>query len=109
MNDRYPGLPDEPFWNIPRVVSVSIAGLYVVTGLLLLGPADAFEILMSSALPLMLIWLPDVMGEQTGWTWLYGMRAAGTTPAGIVKVVGWILLLLPAVLLTVALRGSGAS
>ena len=99
-----PGLPAEEFWTPGKLISGGIALLYVAVALVVLGPADAFETILSCAVPILMIWMPEVMGDYTGWGVLHGRPVARRSPAGLVWILGWFMLLLPPVLLLIALR-----
>ena len=86
---------------VERTLSLIIASVYllltafsenslneVLPGLLIVGGALLF--------PLACIWFPDELGEYVGR--LPGPAISHTSPAWTVRVGGWVLLLLPAVL-----------
>ena len=55
-------------------------------------------------LPLACIWFADGMGSYTGrWSWLFGLTSMQSTPGDAVALGGWLLLLLPIVMLLVRL------
>lgn len=99
-----PGLPAEEFWTTGKIISGGIALVYVAVALVVLGPADALETALSCAVPILMIWMPEVMGDYTGWGVLHGRPITRPSPAGLVWVAGWFMLLLPPVLLLVALQ-----
>jgi len=101
---RDPGLPAESFWTTGKVVSGGIALVYVAVALVLLGPPDALETVASCALPILMIWMPEMMGDYTGLGVLHGRPITRPSPAGLVWVAGWFMLLLPPILLVIALR-----
>ena len=104
MFGKDPGLPPEEFWTTGKVVSGGIAGVYVVAALVVLGPPDALETVASCAVPILMIWMPEMMGDYTGWGLLHGRPISRPTPASVVWVAGWFMLLLPPALLLIALR-----
>ena len=91
-----------PDWspNISRALSVVVACVYLgitiyfaqsgklVTDLLIIGSALLF--------PLACIWFGEEMGEYYGT--LPGPAITRTSPGWMVKLGGWVLLLLPAIL-----------
>jgi len=104
MFGKDPGLPDEQFWTAGKVVSAGIALVYVVVALVVLGPPDALETALSCAVPILMIWMPEMMGGYSGWGVLHGRPIIRPSPAGLVWIVGWLMLVLPAGLLLIALR-----
>ena len=104
MLDKDPGLPVERFWTTGKVVSGGIVLTYIVLAFVVLGPADAFDISLSCAVPILMIWMPERMGGCTGLGVLHGRPITRPTPPGLVWVVGWFMLLLPPLLLLIALR-----
>jgi hypothetical protein len=98
---KEPGLPKQAFWTPGKVLSGAIVAVYVIGALALLGPSDSFEVLVSCAAPILMIWMPEIMGDYTGWGVLHGRPITKPSPVGFVWVFGWITLLLPAVLLIV--------
>jgi hypothetical protein len=99
-----PGLPVESFWTTGKVISGVIALVYVALALVFLGPPDALETVASCAVPILMIWMPEMMGDYTGWGVLHGRPIARPSPAGLVWLAGWVTLLLPPVLMLIALR-----
>jgi len=96
---KEPGLPQERFWTAGKKVSGVIVVIYVMAALFLLGPADAAETIMVCALPLLMIWMPEVMGHYTGWGVIHGRPITRQSLPGLVWILGWVTLLLPAALL----------
>lgn len=90
----------EWFPNISRALSLVVAFFYLgittyfaprgklITDLLIFGSALLF--------PLACIWFGDEMGEYYGT--LPGPAITRTTPGWMMKIGGWVLLLLPAIL-----------
>lgn len=59
-------------------------------------PADLLFFLLGFAPPLILIWFPGRVDEYTFGTWHKGYRIDSHTPARMIAIVGWVLLLLEA-------------
>lgn len=90
-------------FGVSRVFSLVIAGGYL--SLVLFAPGDVstqrrmgtvIAVAAYLLLPLSCIWFSDEMGNYTGT--LPGPAINKYTPGCVVKVAGWVLLLLPAVL-----------
>ena len=99
-----PGLPPERFWTVGKLASGAIGVVYVIASALFLGPADALQTVIFLVLPLFMIWMPEMMGQYTGWGVLQGRPIMKQSPIGLVKVFGWIVLFLPVVLMLIANR-----
>ena len=78
-------------WN--RILSGLLAVIYVITASAELGAKSGFVFLIFVILPLACIWFGDEMGGYTGASW--GGAITDTTPGLIVRISGWLLLLLP--------------
>ncbi|MGZ4963770.1 MAG: hypothetical protein ACXWDN_02950 [Limisphaerales bacterium] len=88
-------------WN--RAISAVVAIVYVVLALILRGPVSALEVGIFAVLPLACIWFSEAMGSYTGLGGLaYGYPITKESPAVLVCVLGWIVLLLPIVVGVVA-------
>lgn len=96
---KIPGLPVESFWTPGKVISGSIAGLYILASAILRSPADTFEVALICVIPVLMIWMPEIMGRYEGWGVMYGRPITKKTPASLVWLGGWLVLLLPAILL----------
>ena len=95
MPDWFPNiLSGRALSLVVALVYAAITGYFglrdgtVITDLFLVGVALAF--------PLACIWYPDELGEYYGS--LPGPAITRTSPGWMVKLGGWILLLLPAIL-----------
>ena len=60
---RWPGLPEERFWTVSRILSLGVVVGYVVMALVWATPADAFHLVLVSAWPTLLIWFPRMFGK----------------------------------------------
>jgi hypothetical protein len=76
-----------------RIFSGLLAILYIIVAALGGGAATAFNVGMFVVLPLACIWFSEPMGRYVGPGW----RGVITTPtpATLVCIAGWLLLLLP--------------
>jgi hypothetical protein len=88
------------FQNISRVLSLVIALFYLgITSYFALSPAKLFAnlLIMGGALllPLACIWYGDELGEYVGT--FPGPSINRKSPGWMVKLGGWVLLLLPAI------------
>lgn len=92
-------------WN--RALSILVVAVYVVGGALGGGLRVAFVAAAFSILPLACIWLSEAMGGYVGPAWRGAIT--GPSPGLVVCIVGWLLLLLPAIFEVVnAIVGSKA-
>ena len=89
-----------------RVVSLVIAAGYV--GLFVFAPGDVstqrrigtvLTVAGYLLIPLLCIWFSDEMGNYTGT--FPGPAINKTTPGCLIKVAGWVLLLLPLILVLI--------
>jgi hypothetical protein len=87
-----------------RIASGIVFSAYVVYGYHVGGVRSVLETLAGFALPMACIWFGDLIGSYWrfftyfGWTtFSYG----GPTPDIVVRLVGWLVLLLPAIVLFV--------
>jgi hypothetical protein len=91
------------FQNILSGRALSLVVAFIYLGITLYFPhrngtliTDLFLVSVALAFPLACIWYPDELGEYYGS--LPGPAITQKSPAWMVKVGGWILLLLPAIL-----------
>jgi hypothetical protein len=78
-------------WN--RAISGLIAVIYIVLAYAQGGGESAFRFGMFLVLPLACIWFAEAMGRYTGPTTIIAITEP--TPALVVLILGWLLLLLP--------------
>lgn len=83
-------------WN--RVLSLLVAVFYIITAYCLKGGEIAIKALIFALFPVACIWFSESMGNYTGI--MGSMPINHISPGFLVRLLGWILLLLP-VLLTV--------
>jgi hypothetical protein len=85
-------------WN--KTLSGLLAVAYIVVALVHDGAKTAFVFAIFLMLPLGCIWFSDAMGGYKGG---FAMSAPITypSPGFLVRIVGWVLLLLPIVLETI--------
>lgn len=88
-------------WDWQRIVSLAIAIIYLVIDVLAFRPRSSTDLittillmLIGLAFPLACIWFGDEVGEYTGPLW---RPITKTTPGGLVRLGGWMLLLLPVI------------
>ncbi len=80
---------------ISRIGSVIVVLTYLVVALQSSGQAvSLISVVLYLVLPLLFIWLPDVMGDLA----FAKVIQLNHTPDGLIVFGGWILLLLPALL-----------
>jgi hypothetical protein len=83
---------EPPGGSVSRWLSLFIALAYIIIAGVLEGMLYALKALLGMVLPLLCIWIPDVMGEYTEG------HITGPSPAPLVWFLGWFVLLLPALL-----------
>ena len=83
---------EPPGGSVSRWLSLFIALAYITVFGVMVGMLQAFKLLLGMALPLLCIWIPEVVGEHTGG------RITGPSPASFVWFLGWFVLLLPAMI-----------
>ena len=94
-------------WN--RIVSLLIALVYIVVAYIAGGGQSVLKMAVFLVFVLALIWFSDEMGSYTGFIGR-GPPITQQTPGCIVRVIGWLFLLLPAVVyLIMLLRYKGAN
>ena len=95
MMGREAGLPYEPFWTLGKVLSLLIVGFYASVAVWVGEPIDATVIFFACVSPICLIWFPEVFGDAVATNTIPGPRFTKPTPARLVWLGGWLLLLLP--------------
>jgi len=88
----------EPFWTASRVASGAVVVVYVVVAALYWGGGMAVRVAGFCVLPVACIWFSDVMGRYRGIGLRFPVGITSESPPSILFVVGWLLLLLPALL-----------
>lgn len=92
--------------NLNRVLSGLLAVGYVIYAFTHFRFAGAVKFTAGLFLPLLCIWFSEAMGAYTGWL---SRNITGSSPPGLVCVLGWVLLLLPLMLWIVyAVANAGA-
>ena len=84
-------------WN--RLLSGAVAAIYVIAALMTASAEQAFLALLFVLFPLACIWFGDAMGGFTGPAGTIGITAP--SPGVFVRILGWVVLLLPAVFVIV--------
>ena len=85
---------DSPY-PLSRPISAIIAAFYVFGVVAAAGPIRALEVFAFCLLPLGCIWFPEALGEWNGSSLMTHINA--TSPGSFVWLLGWVVLLLPAV------------
>lgn len=86
-------------WN--RVLSALLAVLYLIIAFLAAGGEGAFKLAIFLIFPLVCIWFSEAMGDYVGPTWS-GPSISTPTPGIFICIAGWLLLLLPVIILIIA-------
>lgn len=81
-----------------RIVSLIISATYLIIAYIWGGSEMLFRILLFLILLLACIWFSEEMGSYTGITGIDSPGITKESPPSFVKFMGWILLLLPAII-----------
>jgi hypothetical protein len=76
-----------------------IAAIYVLAALVTTSAEHAFLALLFVIFPLACIWFGDAMGGFTGPAGTIGITAS--SPGVVVRILGWVVLLLPVIFMVV--------
>jgi hypothetical protein len=87
--------------NWSRIFSALIATIYLIVGFAHRGLEGAFKIGLFLIFPLFCIWFAEAMGVYIGPTLNGGIDTA--SPGWLVRICGWLLLLLPIIVVCVAI------
>ena len=90
--------------NRNRILSGLLAVAYVVAAYFASSAESAFKMALCTVLPLACIWFADAMGGFVGPTTMIAIT--GRSPGIVVCILGWVLLLLPLIIVIIdALTG----
>jgi hypothetical protein len=81
-----------------RILSGLIALIYLISAVFAGGLETGIKMLGFLILPLACIWFADDMGNYTGRLPISGGGINQQTPGCLVRIVGWLLLLLPLII-----------
>ena len=81
-----------------KIVSLVIWFSYLITGYIFGERETLFIVLGSLSLPLGAIWFGNELGDWSGRIWF---RPLTSSPGYLIRFMGWVLLLLPAILLSI--------
>jgi hypothetical protein len=84
-----------------KILSLIIAVIYLVIAGLAGGIGAIIRVCIMLVLPLGCIWFGTAMGGYTGTMRLHPITSS--SPGWLVRIVGWILLLLPVIVLIIYL------
>src|ERR1051325_5153519 len=93
-------IPPKSRWSLSRSLSAGISLVYIVGAYLHADIKTTIETCMFCVLPLGCIWFPEALGDYVGLA-SSGRFITEASPAGMVALMGWVLLLLPAVVTTI--------
>ena len=85
-----------PPMSINRAASAVVAGGYLVYAFSHFSCLGALKFTVGLVLPLLCIWFSDQMGAFTGWLPWSGITSS--SPPRLLCVLGWVVLLIPAML-----------
>ena len=84
-----------------RLLSLAVALLYAALSLISAGWGAAVTACAVLCIPVGLIWYAGQIGRYTGWGGTHRM-IDGRSPAIMVRLIGWLFLLLPLAVLLIA-------
>jgi hypothetical protein len=83
-------------WN--EILSGLLALIYIIGAFVGGGAEVGLKVVMFLILPLGCIWFADEMGDYMGTLPISGGGITNTTPGWLVRIGGWLLLLLPIII-----------
>jgi len=86
-------------WSWNRALSGLVAVIYIIGAFVARGAEAGCKVTLLVIFPLACIWFSDAMGRYTGPT--AGIAITAPSPALIVRILGWVVLLLPLILVIV--------
>jgi hypothetical protein len=88
-----------PVESMARVLSLILVGFDLVVAYAL-NRMQAIQIMIPIIVfGLACIWYGDALGGMTGFRWFRNINISHTTPGGFLRFLGWILLLVPLIVL----------
>lgn len=82
---------------IQKILSGIIILLYIAGAYTAEGAGSALQVALFCLLPFFAIWFPNAMGNWTG-TRFSGPSITSESPGCLVRLLGWVLLLLPLII-----------
>ena len=83
-----------------RTLSLIVASAYLVVAYLFADTYVLLKIISFLFIGIACIWLGDPLGKITGFRWIGNINVSQETPGGIIKIFGWIVLVVvPAIIL----------
>jgi len=93
------------FWTLPRFLSALVVLGYISLALQFRDGAWAARMFAYCLLPILCIWFPDAMGRYRAAGIAFSQTASDEPPPSIIFMLGWVLLLLPALIVLLKLCG----
>ena len=85
-----------------KILSLIVASTYLVVAYFFADAYLLFKIISFLFIGIACIWFGDPLGKVTGFRWIGNINVSQETPGGVIKILGWIILLgVPAILLVV--------
>lgn len=83
-----------------RILSLIVAIGYLAAAYFFADSEVLFKMISFLLIGMACIWFGDPLGRITGFRWIGNINVSQETPGSVIKILGWILLLLvPAILL----------
>jgi hypothetical protein len=85
-----------------NLLSFIIASAYLIVAYIYASPAVLFRIICFLIFGLACIWFGGPLGSITGFRWIGNIGVSQETPGSIVRLLGWIVLIVVPVILLLA-------
>jgi len=97
IENRNPGwmMPQGPVWSLERVLSSAICVLWLTIGGVAAGLEGVLRLGMFLVVPMACIWFSESLGEAVGFM-SSGVYVSRSSPEWAVRLLGWVVLLMPA-------------
>lgn len=84
-----------------RILSLLLVASYVLFAYAADQIGVILEMIPIIVFGLACLWYGDALGGMTGFRWFYNINVSRTTPGGFLRFLGWILLLIPFIILII--------
>jgi len=98
-------MDEDTFWTLPRFLSALVVLGYISLALYFRGGDCAAKVFVGCLLPIFCIWFPDAMGRYRGIGIGFPQAITQESPPSIIFFLGWVVLLLPALIVLLAVGG----
>jgi hypothetical protein len=77
-----------------KFMSLIVTGTYLVAAYFFASPEVLFRVIYFLIIGIACIWFGDPLGSLTGFRWLANINISQETPGSVIKLIGWIVLLI---------------